>query len=77
MDGKRYVVTLKDEIPGHRDDGRQKSSVSWEAEFTPNRFGNQWLNWSSFKATYRGRPKNDAKPLDLKNIKRIGLMMRR
>lgn len=33
-DAKRYLVTLKDEIPGRRDDGREQSGISWEAEFT-------------------------------------------
>lgn len=75
-DGKKYVITLKDEIPGRREDGRMKSGVSWEAVF---RAGEEevWLPWGEFKPTYRGRPKDDAKALDLKDVKRVGLMMRR
>ena len=77
-DGRRYVVTLKDEIPGRRDDGRARSGVSWEADFVADgRQDRVWLPWGNFRATYRGKPKDDAKPLDLSNIKRIGLMMRR
>lgn len=74
-DGKKYVITLKDEIPGRREDGRMKSGLSYEAVF---RAGQEkvWLPWGEFHATYRGRPKDDAKPLDLKNVKRVGLMMR-
>lgn len=33
-DSKIYTVTLKDELPdSHRDDGRERSSISWEADF--------------------------------------------
>ena len=35
-----------------------------------------WLPWSKFKPTYRGREKDDAPPLQLRNIRRFGLMMR-
>lgn len=76
-DGKRYALTLKDCIPGHRDDGRRKSGISWQAEFKPHGTGEVFLAWGDFKATYRGKDKPDAPPLDLANIKRIGLMMRR
>jgi len=31
---KTYTFILKDEIPPQRDDGREMSGVSWEAEFT-------------------------------------------
>ncbi|VUC27493.1 unnamed protein product [Clonostachys rosea] len=100
-DSKRYAVTLKDEIPGRRDDGRDLSGVSWEADFALSSGGegtnessyvNQqtststtasvtddrqvYLPWGQFKATYRGRPKPDAEPLDLTDIKRFGIMMR-
>lgn len=85
-DGKRYLLTLKDEIPGRRDDGRENSGISWEAEFKVGGHDangdsldrkDVFLKWSDFKATYRGRDKPDAKPLNLSSIKRVGLMMRR
>lgn len=79
-DGRRYVVALKDELPGKRDDGRERSGVSWEAEFVNAGGGGATdvvLPWASFRATYRGRDKPDAKPLDRSDIQRIGLMMRR
>lgn len=81
-DGKRYLLTLKDEIPGRRDDGREMSGVTWEAEFTADaskeaQTSEVFLPWKAFKATYRGRPKDDAKPLNLKSIKRVSFMMRR
>ncbi|KAL7811506.1 complex I intermediate-associated protein 30 domain-containing protein [Trichoderma aethiopicum] len=81
-DEKRYALTLKDEIPPRRDDGRQEAGISWEAVFKVPQEGSQYdmkkvyLPWSAFKPTYRGRPKPDAKPLDLAHIKRVGLMMR-
>ncbi|KAK6445481.1 hypothetical protein FP744_10001729 [Trichoderma asperellum] len=81
-DGKRYALTLKDEIPPRRGDGREEAGISWEAEFEVVEDGagldlkNVYLPWSAFKPTYRGRPKPDAKPLDLSSVKRVGLMMR-
>ena len=84
-DAKRYLVTLKDTIPGRREDGREQSGISWEAEFTnapstaiADEHGSRvFLGWDAFKPTYRGRPKPDAPPLDRSDIKRVGLMMRR
>ncbi|UKZ59697.1 uncharacterized protein TrAtP1_000996 [Trichoderma atroviride] len=81
-DGKRYALTLKDEIPPRRGDGRAEAGISWEAEFEVVQdgssfdFKNVYLPWSAFKPTYRGRPKPDAAPLDLAHVKRVGLMMR-
>lgn len=52
--------------------------MSWEAEFVvENGGGDVFLPWSEFGATYRGKEKKDADPLDLKSVKRVGLMMRR
>lgn len=76
-DGKRYVVTLKDELLPPRKDGRARSGVSWEADFVAKKPGDIKLPWKAFKATYRGRDKPDADALDLSRIKRLGLMMRR
>ncbi|UNI18168.1 hypothetical protein JDV02_004452 [Purpureocillium takamizusanense] len=75
-DGKRYALTLKDSLPPPRDDGREQSGVSWEAEFVAKKPGDVKLRWDDFKPTYRGRPKHDAEPLNLGDIKRVGLMMR-
>ncbi|RDW71903.1 CIA30 family protein [Coleophoma crateriformis] len=79
-DTKRYTVTLKDELLPKSSNGREQSTVSWEYDFTvdPNATGGLlFVPWKDFSPTYRGREKNDAKPLDLKNIKRFSLMMRR
>jgi Complex I intermediate-associated protein 30 (CIA30) len=35
------------------------------------------IPWKSFKPTYRGKEKKDAKPIDLASIRRMSLMMRR
>ncbi|KAI4864142.1 NADH:ubiquinone oxidoreductase complex I intermediate-associated protein 30 [Hypoxylon rubiginosum] len=76
-DGKKYTLVLKDEIPPKRPDGRDESAVSWEYDFVPDH-GETVVTafWSDLKPTYRGKPKPDAKPLHLENIKRIGIMMR-
>ena len=36
-----------------------------------------YVPWSSLKPTYRGKEKNDAKKVDLKNVKRFSIMSRR
>jgi hypothetical protein len=86
---KKYTLILKDEILEKRPDGREQSTVSWEYDFAgpdssrdSKKFGTDghgyvhYVPWSEFKPTYRGKPKSDAKPLDLASIKRISIMMR-
>ncbi|KAM3419312.1 hypothetical protein BST61_g5247 [Cercospora zeina] len=84
-DKKRYTFNLKDELlPQDPDTGREQSSVSYECDFelppqtVPGHAHDEtvFIPWSSFNATYRGRPKSDAKPIDLKKIKRFSVMMR-
>jgi hypothetical protein len=76
-------LTLKDDIPGRRDDGREMSGITWEALVETSGCSAEggsedvFLPWKAFKATYRGRDKDDAKPLNLKSIKRVSFMMRR
>ncbi|KPM42592.1 hypothetical protein AK830_g4021 [Neonectria ditissima] len=75
--GHRYTLTLKDAIPGDRGDGRDQAGLSWETDFeAPREGGDVPLPWDKFRATYRGRDKEDAEPLDLTSIKRVSLMMR-
>ncbi|KAF6822093.1 complex I intermediate-associated protein 30 [Colletotrichum plurivorum] len=74
-DSKKYTLTIKDEIPPPREDGRDQSSISWEYDFVCHT-GEVKIPWGNFRATYRGKAKPDANPLDLSNIKRIGFMMR-
>lgn len=84
-DGKKYTLTLKDEILPKRPDGREQSTVSWEYDFVTadltkhdrGEGGEIFVPWEDFVPTYRGREMKDAKPLDLKKVKRFSLMMRR
>ncbi|KAL4883486.1 NADH:ubiquinone oxidoreductase intermediate-associated protein 30, partial [Aspergillus karnatakaensis] len=78
-DGKLYTVTLKDEILPRRDDGRERSSLSWEGEIrVPKGEGkNVVIKFGDLKPTYRGKEvERDGKELDLKKVRRIGIMMR-
>ena len=36
-----------------------------------------FVPWTALRASYRGREKTDAPPLDVKNIQRMSLMIRR
>ncbi|KAI0408419.1 NADH:ubiquinone oxidoreductase intermediate-associated protein 30 [Xylaria palmicola] len=74
-DGKMYTLIVKDEILPRRPDGREQSTVSWEYDFTGDE-AELDIPWRELKPTYRGKPKPDAKPLDLANIKRMSIMMR-
>lgn len=88
-DDRRYTLTLKDEVLPRRPDGRDQSTVSWEYDFVVGADGGVGstagaggptrvvIPFGEFKPTYRGKPKPDAEPLDLKNVKRISFMMRR
>ncbi|KAI1737410.1 complex I intermediate-associated protein 30-domain-containing protein [Xylaria scruposa] len=74
-DGKKYTLIVKDEILPKRPDGREQSTVSWEYDFLGT--GTELdIPWQDLTPTYRGKPKPDAKPLDLANIKRLSIMMR-
>lgn len=83
---KRYTFNLKDELlPPDPTTGREQSSVSYECDFELPPQGQPghaydksvFIPWSSFNATYRGKPKKDAEPINLKKIKRVSIMMRR
>ncbi|PVH87167.1 CIA30-domain-containing protein [Cadophora sp. DSE1049] len=76
-DEKQYTLTLKDELLPKSSNGREQSTISWEYDFKVDSAGGKvYIYWDDFNATYRGREKKDAKPLDLKHIKRISFMMR-
>ncbi len=79
-DDKKYTLILKDELLPKGSNGREQSTISWEYDFKGDGDGGSgkvFLYWNDLKPTYRGREKKDAQPLDLKNVKRISLMMRR
>lgn len=78
---------LKDEqSPGKREDGREKAGINWEAEFRASEpFGEEddtkgqstvWVPWKDFKATYRGKEKENAGELETGSLWRVGIMMR-
>lgn len=76
-DGKLYTLTLKDEILPKRPDGREQSTLSWEFDFRAQRATTFFIKWSDFRPTYRGKDQKYVEPLDLKNIRRFGIMIRR
>jgi len=76
-DDKMYTLLVKDELLPKSPNGREQSTISWEYDFKPEKDGEKvYVHWDDLKATYRGREKKDVQPLDLKNVKRISLMMR-
>ncbi|KAI8936307.1 hypothetical protein NX059_006725 [Plenodomus lindquistii] len=75
-DGKKYTLTLKDQILPLMADGREQSTISYEYVFSNAGAGGLFVPWHAFKATYRGKEKKDAKPLNTKSVKRWSIMMR-
>ncbi|PLB43438.1 NADH:ubiquinone oxidoreductase complex I intermediate-associated protein 30 [Aspergillus steynii IBT 23096] len=75
-DGKKYTLTLKDTVLPKRPDGREQSTINWEYDFHATDKGPFVIRWKDFRATYRGKDKEDAPPLDRSSIKRISIMMR-
>ena len=79
-DDKTYSLILKDTEPlPKRPDGREQSTVSWEHDFHLGASSGEPLamRFGDFKPTYRGKPKPDAEPLNLKRILSMSIMMRR
>jgi hypothetical protein len=80
----RYTLTIKNELlPRNPDNGREQSTISYEYDFRVPQ-GSQgadeyaiFIPWEALTATYRGKEKHDAPTLDIKNIKRFSLLMRR
>ncbi|KAI0010368.1 NADH:ubiquinone oxidoreductase complex I intermediate-associated protein 30 [Xylariaceae sp. FL0662B] len=77
-DGKKYTLVLKDEVLPRRPDGRERGTVSWEYDFASRDAGAEplFIPWKDFKPMYRGKPKPDARPLNVGDIRRVGIMMR-
>ncbi|KAF2722808.1 CIA30 family protein [Polychaeton citri CBS 116435] len=84
-DKKRYTFILKDELlPPNPENGREQSTISYECDFDlprQDRPGESdgasiFIPWSSLNATYRGKLKKDAKPLDRTSVKRMSILMR-
>lgn len=83
---KRYTFILKDDLPTTDEEtGRDKATISWECDFElppqtePGDTCDQsvFIPWESFNATYRGKLKKDADPLDKETVKRMSIMCRR
>ena len=85
-----YTLILKDHIlPPNPDNGREQSTVSWEFDFSPSKChgtnplgsastsASVFMPWQHFKPTYRGKPCDDTKGLDVGGITRISIMNRR
>ncbi|KAJ5960791.1 uncharacterized protein N7479_007941 [Penicillium vulpinum] len=77
LDGNRYTFSLTDEIPQRRPDGREQSALVWEYDFSASETGGKVrMAWKDLKPTYRGKPVEDARPLDLTHIRRFRIMIR-
>lgn len=90
-DEKIFTLILKDEATtDKREDVREKAGVNWEYDFriggvTGKAKGKEgeggreivWVPWSGFKATYRGKEKEDAGELKKGGVRSVGFMMRR
>ncbi|KAG2026296.1 hypothetical protein GB937_001805 [Aspergillus fischeri] len=75
-DGKVYTLVLKDRLLPKQPDGREQSTISWEYDFRTGERTILRVRWGDLRPTYRGR-EVDADPLDLRNVKRISIMVRR
>ncbi|EMD91497.1 hypothetical protein COCC4DRAFT_128193 [Bipolaris maydis ATCC 48331] len=76
LDGKKYTLTLKDELLPPLADGREQSSINFEYDFDSKSGMGVFVPWHAMKATYRGREQNDTKPLDTESVKRFTIMIR-
>lgn len=72
--GFEYTLNIKTELPSRRPDGRDTSTVEYAGTFRGS--GSVELPWSSFRASYRGKPSPDAPPLDTGHIVRWSIMAR-
>ncbi|EXJ59049.1 hypothetical protein A1O7_06480 [Cladophialophora yegresii CBS 114405] len=89
-DGKLYTLILKDEIlPRDPDTGRERSTISWEFNFTvsrcrpeapsrssPSDTSGFFVPWDRFKPTFRGKGCDDPRSLDLSDVKGVSIMIR-
>ncbi|KAL2067265.1 hypothetical protein VTL71DRAFT_1689 [Oculimacula yallundae] len=76
-DEKQYTLTLKDAVLPPNPNGTDPASLTWQYDFKVKLDGEKVLiKWDTFKPTLKGREQKDAKPLDLKHVKRIGFMNR-
>lgn len=79
---KRYTFNIKDTLLAQNPaNGREQASISYEFDFKANVANDRPLTiripWSAFKATYRGREQDKAKPVATSSIRQFSVMMRR
>lgn len=74
-----FTLVLKDSVPPNSTDRgvMEESTISYETTFSPGVGERVYLPFVGFKAMYRGRTKEDAPPVNLANIRRFSLMVRR
>ncbi|KAL1856505.1 hypothetical protein Daus18300_010662 [Diaporthe australafricana] len=83
-DGKTYTINVKDTVLPPVN-GVEQASVSWEHDFQlPARnataaddYDRVVVKFEDLIPTYRGRVQNDTAPLNLADIKRFSIMIRR
>lgn len=86
---KKYTFIVKDEVPDRRSDGRMRSGVSWEFDFSIDQSSDLssaqgegqltriLIPWDRLRATYRGRDVEDPQPLKTDQVRRFSIMVRR
>ncbi|UZJ51334.1 hypothetical protein CBS101457_000654 [Exobasidium rhododendri] len=77
----RFVLNLKPTIAPTRPDGRKESTVVYEYSFDASKSDKDGTmsilaEWNQFNATYRGRPADDAEPLDPSQVREWSIMAR-
>lgn len=85
-DGKKYTINLKDTVLPPTESGAEQATISWEFDFqlptteikqSEGVVDRVVVNFADLVPTFRGRVQNDTSPLDLANIKRVSIMIRR
>lgn len=69
-------------LPRNPENGREQATISYEYDFGTETVARAkgmrvFIPWKALKPTYRGKEKKDASAIDLKNVKRMSIMMRR
>lgn len=77
-DNKLYTFSVTDELAKRRPDGREQSSLVWEYDFRTTATNSKVrIPWGELKPTYRGKPVENARRLDVSQVKRFRIMARR
>jgi hypothetical protein len=57
-DGKKYTLTLKDELLPKSPDGREQSTISWEYDFKPKVVERRCLRSGTISRLHTGEERN-------------------